>query len=160
MPIGRFYAGVSALVWCSSTHRYLLLRRSEEKDFGGGAWECVTGRVDQGEGFAEAVRREVREELGIEVQVDSLLGVMHFYRGVATPGNELVGVYFACSVEEPGPIRLSWEHSEARWVTAEEAYSQLPTDHWLAESIRRAETMRSLLSPELQEQFRAWFRPG
>jgi len=157
MTIGRFYAGVSALVWCPSTCRYLLLRRSEDKDFGGGAWECVTGRVDQGEGFAEAARREVREELGTEAQVDSLLGVMHFYRGEATPGNELVGVYFACSVEEPGPIRLSWEHSEARWVTAEEAYDLLPTAHWLAESIRRAETMRSVLSPELQEQFRAWF---
>ena len=160
MTIGRFYAGVSALVWCPSARRYLLLKRSEDKDFGGGAWECVTGRVDQGEGFAEAARREVGEELGMEAQVDFLLGVMHFYRGAATPANELVGVYFACSVEEPGPIRLSWEHSEACWVTAEEAYSLLPADHWLAEAIRRAETMRSLLSPTLQEQFRAWFGPG
>ena len=160
MPIGRFYAGVSALVWCSSTRRYLLLKRSEEKDFGGGAWECVTGRVDQGEGFAEAARREVREELDVEAKVDFLLGVMHFYRGEAAPKNELVGVYFACSVEEPGPIRLSWEHSEARWATAEEAYGLLPAGHWLVEAIRHAETMRSLLSPDLLEHFRAWFRPG
>jgi 8-oxo-dGTP diphosphatase len=157
VTIGRFYAGVSALLWCPSTRRYLLLRRSADKDFGGGAWECVTGRVDQGEGFSEAVRREVREELGVEVQVDFVLGTMHFYRGEASPENELVGIYFSCSIEDPGAIQLSWEHSEARWVTAEEAGLLLPEDHWLAVAIRRAETMRSLLPPSLLAHCRDWF---
>lgn len=157
MPIGRFYAGVSALLWCPDTRKYLLLRRCDEKDFGAGAWECVTGRVDQGEGFAEAARREVQEELGIEAQVDFLLGVMHFFRGEATADKELVGVNFACSVRGPDPIRLSWEHAEARWVTADEAYGLLPADHWLAEAICRAEAVRALASPELLEQYRAWF---
>jgi 8-oxo-dGTP pyrophosphatase MutT (NUDIX family) len=65
MSIGRFYAGIGALVWCPSVQKYLVLRRSADKDFGGGAWECVTGRVDQGEGFTEAVLREIYEELGV-----------------------------------------------------------------------------------------------
>jgi 8-oxo-dGTP diphosphatase len=160
MAIGRFNAGVSALLWCPSTRRYLLLRRSAGKDYGSGAWECVSGRVDQGEGFSEAVRREVREELGVEVRVDSVLGVMHFFRGDESPENELVGVSFACSVDDPGGMRLSWEHSEACWVTAEEAYTLLPAGHWLAEAIRRSETMRALLPPELLEQYRAWFVPS
>jgi hypothetical protein len=47
MSIGRFYAGVGALVWCASTQKYLVLKRSADKDFGGGAWECVTGRVKE-----------------------------------------------------------------------------------------------------------------
>ena len=157
MTIGRFFAGVSALLWCPSARRYLLLRRSADKDFGGGAWECVTGRVDQGEGFSEAVRREVREELGVEAQVDFVLGTMHFYRGEASPENELVGVYFSCTIENPEAIHLSWEHSEARWVTAEEASQLLPASHWLAETIRRAETMRTLLPSALLEHFRNWF---
>lgn len=160
MAIGRFYAGVSALLWCPDTCKYLLLRRSAEKDYGGGAWECVTGRVDQGEGFAEAARREVREELGIEAQIDFVLGVMHFYRGEPTPENELIGVSFACSVREPASIRLSWEHAEARWVTADEAVALLPADHWLAGAIRRAERVRTLAPAELLEQYRAWFCPS
>jgi hypothetical protein len=47
MSIGRFYAGVGALVWCASTQKYLVLKRSADKDFGGGAWECVTGQVKE-----------------------------------------------------------------------------------------------------------------
>jgi len=157
VTIGRFYAGVGALLWCPSTRKYLILRRSADKDFGGETWECVTGRVDQGEGFSEAVRREVREELGIEAQVDLLLGVMHFYRGEASPENELVGVYFCCTIANPEEIRLSWEHSEARWVTAEEAGQLLPSSHWLAEMIRRAESLRQLLPPALWKEYQGWF---
>ena len=144
MTIGRFSAGVAALVWCPTDGKYLLLQRSESKDFGGGAWECVTGRVDQGEGFTQAVRREVREELGVEVQIDLILGTMHFYRGPATPENELVGVQFCCSLADPALIRISAEHSVYRWVTAAEAEGLLPAGHWLRRAIRRAEAIRAL----------------
>jgi hypothetical protein len=44
MAIGRFYAGIAALIWSPETKQYLLLRRSEQKDYARGAWECVTGR--------------------------------------------------------------------------------------------------------------------
>jgi 8-oxo-dGTP pyrophosphatase MutT (NUDIX family) len=114
MSIGRFYAGVGALVWCATTRKYLVLKRSADKDFGGGAWECVTGRVDQGEGFTEAVLREIHEELGARAHIDFIIGTMHFYRGEATPENEMVGVQFCCSIEDPGTIRTSWEHAEHR----------------------------------------------
>ena len=63
MAIGRFIAMVGFLVWRRSDGRYLLLRRSEDKDFAAGEWETGSGRLDQGEGFADAVRRESMEEL-------------------------------------------------------------------------------------------------
>ena len=97
MTIGRFYAGIAALIWSPGTRRYLLLRRSEQKDYAPGVWECVTGRVDQGEGFEDALRREVREELGVDVQAEYILGTTHFYRGNPTPEKELVGVIYLCS---------------------------------------------------------------
>ena len=40
---------VGALVWRRSDGKYLLLQRSAQKDFAAGQWECVTGRVEQGE---------------------------------------------------------------------------------------------------------------
>ena len=64
MTIGRFYAGIAALIRSTETNQYLLLRRSEQKDYAPGAWECVTGRVDQGEGFDDALRREVAGRIG------------------------------------------------------------------------------------------------
>jgi 8-oxo-dGTP pyrophosphatase MutT (NUDIX family) len=149
MGVGRFYAGVGALLWHPAERRYLLLQRSPEKDFGAGGWECVTGRVDQGEGFSDAVCREVHEELGIEVQMDFVVGTSHFYRGEARPENEMVFVQFCCSIADPGTIRMSAEHVAYRWVTAAEAEMLLHQDHWLVEVIQRAETIRSLLPPAL-----------
>lgn len=149
MSIGRFYAMVGALVWRPSDGKYLLLRRSAAKDFAAGAWECNTGRVDQGEGFTQALLREVREELDAAVQIDFILGTVHLYRGEARPENEMVGVQFCCSIQEPEAIRLSAEHVEQRWVTAEEAEALLPDGHWLKEVIRRAEALRALSPPAL-----------
>ncbi len=153
MNIGRFYGGIAAVVWHPATARYLLLQRSPRKDYGAGVWECVTGRADQGEGLEEALRREVREELGVEVRVDFILGTTHFYRGAVMPKNELLGVVYGCSLDEPGAIRISAEHSDYRWVTAQGAAELLvardPSTRWMRRVIERAEAVRRLLPPEL-----------
>jgi len=155
MPIGRFYAGIAALIWSPETRRYLLLRRSEHKDYAPGAWECVTGRVDQGEGFEDALRREVREELGVEVQVEHILGTTHFFRGSPGPENELVGVIYLCTLPDPGSIRINTEHSEYRWLTAQQALDQLsvadPSTQWMRRVIQRVESIRPLLPESLLE---------
>jgi 8-oxo-dGTP diphosphatase len=137
-----------------SDGKYLLLRRTAEKDFAAGRWECVTGRVDQGEGFTDTVLREIREELGVRAHIDFIVGTMHFYRGAARPENELVGVYYCCSIDDPESIATSWEHTEHRWVTPGEARELLPEEHWLARLIERAEAVRALVPPELLAFYR------
>jgi len=158
MPVGRFLGGVAALIWSPTLEKYLLLQRSPERDFAAGSWECITGRVNQGEGFEQALRREVAEELGIEVQVEFIIGTTHFYRGEPVPENELIGIVAFCSLDDPGNIRISSEHSAYRWLSAEEAIRLLdprdPTANWLAGVIERAETLRQLTPPELRRFFR------
>lgn len=154
MPIGRFLCGIAALIWDPATNKYLLLRRAESKDFGARAWECPTGRVDQGESFTAAVHREVREEIGAAVHIEFIIATTHFYRGAEIPENELNGVIFGCSLASAGEIAFGEEHSEMRWATAEEAYALLPASHWLQDVIRRAESLRRLLPQELRDEFR------
>ena len=67
LSAGRFIGMVGMLVWHRSDGRYLLLRRSPDKDFAPGQWESGSGRLEQGEGFIEALRRESREELGLRI---------------------------------------------------------------------------------------------
>ena len=67
----------------------------------------------------------------------------------------MVGVIYACSLDDPESIQTSWEHSEIRWVTLTEAKSLLPGDHWLIELIERAETMRSLMPDALLSYFKS-----
>ena len=155
MHTGRFIAGVAALIWSPKSEKYLLLRRSEQKDYARGSWECVTRRVEQGEGFEDALHREVREELGVMVKVDHILGTTHFHRGDPIPENELVGVIYLCSLDEPGSICIGEEHSEYRWLTAEQAIELLTADdtttQWAKRLIQRAEIIRSMLPKGLVE---------
>ena len=157
MVIGRFYGGVGAVIWSPEKQRYLLLRRAASKDFAAGVWECVTGRVDQGEGFEDAVYREVREELGITARILCILGTTHFYRGAPTPDNELIGVVYLCAVDDANAVHTSAEHDAMRWVTAQEAFDMLaesdPSTQWIRLVIERAERMRQLLPPSLLDYY-------
>lgn len=154
MTIGQFSAGIGALIVNEANDKYLLLKRSLEKDYAAGAWECVTGRVDQGEGFEDALHREVDEELGIQVRPMFIIGTTHFYRGSERPENELVGVVYCCSSPSIEAMRLSHEHTEFRWVSAAEAGELLAGSHasekWLLTVIERAEMARRLYPPKLK----------
>jgi 8-oxo-dGTP pyrophosphatase MutT (NUDIX family) len=153
MSIGHFSAGIAAVIWSHETSKYLLLHRSEQKDYARGVWECVTGRVDQGEGFEDALHREVREELGVTVQIEYILGTTHFYRGASSPENELVGVIYLCSLADPASIRISPEHSEYRWLTTKQALDLLsatdPSTLWARRVVQRAEVIQPMLPKDL-----------
>ena len=152
--VGRFIAGVGALVWSPKDDKYLLLKRAAHRDVAPNIWESVTGRLEQGEGYLEALQREVQEELSVSVQVDFFLSTMHFYRGEAIPENELVGMILCCSIDDPKSIKVSPEHSDHRWVTVAEAADLVPESAWVLEAVRRADFIRKNLSPELLDFFR------
>lgn len=56
----------------------VLVRRAIEPGYG--LWVFPGGYVDRGEPVPEAAQREAREECGIEIRLDALLGV-YSYRG-------------------------------------------------------------------------------
>jgi 8-oxo-dGTP diphosphatase len=157
MTIGRFIGGVGAVIYRKSDGRYLILQRSPQKDFAQSIWEPVTGRLEQGEGFVDALYREVMEEIGIAVQPMLILGTTHFYRGSQQPENELIGVVFLCQPIEQEPIKISSEHSRFIWVNAAEAEKLLidnsPSTQWTRRIIQRAEQVRRDISPHLLEYF-------
>ena len=154
MTIGHFLGGIAALIWDPATDKYLLLRRSAERDFQAGSWECVTGRVDQGESYEQALQREVFEEIGAQAQIEFLIATTHFFRGEPIPVNELLGVIYGCTLAAPSAIRLGSEHSECRWLSRGEIDVLLPESHWLRKVIPKAERLRALLSEELRTEFR------
>src|SRR5687768_11770486 len=150
---GRFQAGIGALIRRADDQRYLLLRRAAHRDAGANTWECITGRLEQGEGYETALHREVMEEAGITVQIDFLAATSHFYRGEPIVENELLSVLYCCTIDNPDAITVSDEHGEWRWVTAAESYAFLEADNWLYRLIQRAETIYSQLPDTLQDYF-------
>jgi len=141
--VGRFVAGIGAVVWAPALARYVLLQRSPRKDFAPGVWEW---------------------ELGVAVEVDFVIGTTHFYRGPSQPDNELLGVIYHCSLSTPEAIRLSAEHTAVCWVTLAEARDVLrpghPSEAWLLRVLERADALRMLLPAEVIEMQRLGMEMG
>ncbi|VAW38529.1 hypothetical protein MNBD_CHLOROFLEXI01-2448 [hydrothermal vent metagenome] len=153
MSVGRFLGGILALVRELENGRYLLLQRAASKDVGAGSWECVTGRVDQGESFEAALYREVKEEIGVRPQIEFIIGTTHFYRGEASPETDLLGVAYACTIPTANSIQISGEHDAHHWLTIAEIVAFLPNEHWLPPIIDRAERMRAAWPETLRDYF-------
>jgi ADP-ribose pyrophosphatase YjhB (NUDIX family) len=67
---GRLGVGCSASIFDSSGKKVLLVRRADN-----GKWAVPGGYMESGESFSEACKREVREETGLEVNVNRLIGI-------------------------------------------------------------------------------------
>jgi 8-oxo-dGTP diphosphatase len=91
--------------------RMLLLRRSNICRNFVGCWEWPGGKVDAGEGFASAVKRETREETSLEVEITGLAGVTHF----EAPAAHFVPLCMEVKAIG-GEFKLSEEHDEHSWV--------------------------------------------
>jgi len=92
--------------------RYLAARRTKP-DWAAGRWEFPGGKVEPGESEADALAREIREELGVEIAVGARVPgewplhddlVLHLYVATLTDG-------------EPQPLD---HHDALRWITPEE----------------------------------------
>ncbi len=97
----------------------LLIRRG--RDPGAGTLDLPGGFVDLGETAEDAVRREVMEELGVEVTDLRFMASFpnqYEYRGVLYFTCDLT---FICRVRDPESISLSEEARELIWIRAADA---------------------------------------
>ena len=88
-------------------------------------WEFPGGKIEPGETKEEALIREIKEELNIEINVDKFaIDIEYQY-----PNFYLFMSCFMCSIKE-GSIELL-EHNDGKWITKEE----LNTLNWLPADI-------------------------
>ncbi len=145
----QVYVGMAAVI--EKKGKFLVLKRTKERDFEPEAWETVTGRLEKDESPIDGILREVNEETGLKVEVILPLDTGFFYRG----GKEFPMVFIAyyCKYLE-GEVKLTWEHSEYKWISLEEALDlpDLKHFHQMFENLRN---LKEYLPEEFKFDFSA-----
>lgn len=109
--------------YCSWKDKILFLRRHPNKPYGE-TWCVPGGKWEEGETPRTAIIREVREEVGLNVDDEGLILAGHLY--CRLPDFDYVYYMFWKRFDILPDIDLALEeHLEAIWVTYEEAL-QLP----------------------------------
>lgn len=94
-------------------------------------WEFVGGKVEKDETKEQALIRECREELDIEIQVEDVFtSVVHTY-----PDIDIRLTLFNATLPHGEPKML--EHNDIKWITAEQIrdYEFCPADKEIIEKI-------------------------
>lgn len=102
MEDGPTLLAVSAMALIDPAGRVLMQRRPENRAHGG-LWEFPGGKLEAGEGPAEALVREIAEELGIAIREADLTPVS-FAASEGAGRRPLVLLLYACRRWEGDPV--------------------------------------------------------
>lgn len=97
-----------------------------------GGWEFPGGKVEDHETLQEALKREIKEELDVEIEVDDFLTKIEY----DYPNFHLsMNCFFARIIN--GKLKLK-EHSNAKWLASDELDSVdwLPADITIIDLIK------------------------
>lgn len=110
----KFLIVVKAVV-CNKD-KVLLVKRAKNESIGSGDWEFPGGKVDFGEELEEALVRELKEEIGISVDIGELL-----YTSTLTLSDSvhILKLTYLCATKRYD-VKLSYEHSSYLWIRKKE----------------------------------------
>lgn len=130
----KFAVATKAIVYYEG--KFLVLFKSDAEDVNPNSYDVPGGRIEFGENLSDAVKREVQEEAGLDVQVLEATDAWSFMKDENT---QLVGITYA-TIANSGKVKLSEEHSRFEWLSYEEVVSatdRLP--EWIINSVKMAQ---------------------
>ncbi|MDP3785111.1 MAG: NUDIX domain-containing protein [bacterium] len=100
---GVDYIGVTCVFFChDGKGRILMHKRSRNCRDEIGRWDCGSGSMEFGESFEKAVRREIKEEYGLQPTEIKLCGVRSVLRKNGNTKTHWIAAVFAAKVNPTG----------------------------------------------------------
>jgi 8-oxo-dGTP pyrophosphatase MutT (NUDIX family) len=115
--------GAGALIYCTSTHRYLFLLRNGTHS---GSWGLVGGKIDVGETVVQGLKREIAEELSGVINDAKLIPIEKF----TSENNRFEYHTFVIKVDEEFVPVLNTEHRGYCWVPLDDYPKPLHPGVW------------------------------
>ncbi len=117
MSIPRHVVAAGGLV-IDSKGKILLVRHAER------GWEIPGGYVNIGEDLITALKREVREETGIDISVGQLAGIHQNVQAESSDVPTKVIFDFLAS-KQAGTLQTSHEHIDVGWFARDEVLDKI-----------------------------------
>jgi 8-oxo-dGTP diphosphatase len=98
--------------------RLLVAKRKQDAKIEAGKWEFPGGKLDFGEAPEECLVREIKEELDLDIEVESLFDVVsHLYKDPEKEAHIILLCYLCKSASQEFHIV---DVADAKWITPDE----------------------------------------
>ena len=81
-----------------------------------GRYTLPGGRLEPGESYLDGLKREAREEVGLQVEPERPLYVGEWRPVIKGVPHQIIAIFMLCRAKE-AEIRLSEEHDGFAWIT-------------------------------------------
>lgn len=105
----------------NKNNELLLIKRRSNDVHKPGIWEIPGGRLEVGEDPFIGLKRETKEETGLDIEILNPLVVKHFNRD---DGQKITIIVFYCRPLTTS-ISLSEEHTDYVWTPVKEAHKKI-----------------------------------
>lgn len=124
---GLWHRIAQIMVYCESTNEYLIQKVAPNEYYNGGLWcESASGHVDEGESYAQAALRELKEEMSVSIEETSIAEIDRYQTnrlGIIRESERIFRrfhvLYFAKLKNKPD-VQVNDEVAEFRWANIEE----------------------------------------
>ena len=119
----KFYVATKGIM-LNSQNQVLIIQRSKGRRHEN-MWEFPGGIVEFGELPEEALAREIKEEVNLDIDI---LRYMYSWKWIEN-NEQVVGLSYLCRCKDDSALKLSFEHSHYKWISIDELLdSELDSD--------------------------------
>lgn len=119
---------ITACAFIHHNRKLLIAKRAEMKKFLPGKYELPGGHVEFGESLEASLKRELKEELHIDITIENPFYTFTYLSDNDTCHNVEVDFFATMAHPDQHIILNKEDHSEYKWITEDEVDTYLPAN--------------------------------